>query len=168
MRTIDFDYHLPEELIADRPLPDRAASRMLVVHRDTGLIEHRHFHDILEYVQPGDHFVLNNTKVVPARYFSNDGSIELVRAGLAQELVWKCLVRPGKKMKVGRTVQVGDAIGTVESIDDEGYRYIHWDKFVDPEVYGRLALPHYMNRESEPADKERYQTIYAEDRKSVV
>ena len=162
MRTIDFDYHLPEELIADRPLADRAASRMLVVHRDTGLIEHRHFHDIMEYVQPGDHFVLNNTKVVPARYFSNDGSIELVRAGLAQELVWKCLVRPGKKMKVGRTVQVGDATGTVESIDDEGYRYIRWDKFVDPEVYGRLALPHYMNRESEPADKERYQTIYAE------
>lgn len=162
MRTIDFDYHLPEELIADRPLPDRAASRMLVVHRDTGLIEHRHFHDIMEYVQPGDHFVLNNTKVVPARYFSNDGGIELVRAGLAQELVWKCLVRPGKKMKVGRTVQVGDATGTVESIDDEGYRYIRWDKFVDPEVYGRLALPHYMNRESEPADKERYQTVYAE------
>lgn len=162
MRTVDFDYNLPEELIADRPLPDRAASRMLVVHRDTGLIEHRHFSDILEYVKPGDHFVLNNTKVVPARYFSNDGSIELVRAGLAQELVWKCMVRPGKKMKVGRTVQVGDATGTVESIDDEGYRYIRWDKFIDPEVYGRLALPHYMNRESEPADKERYQTVYAE------
>ena len=161
MRTIDFDYALPEELIADRPLPNRAASRMLVVHRDTGLIEHRHFSDILEYVQPGDHFVLNNTKVVPARYFSNDGGIELVRAGLAQELVWKCMVRPGKKMKVGRTVQVGDATGIVESIDDEGYRYIRWDKFIDPEVYGRLALPHYMNRESEPADKERYQTVYA-------
>ncbi len=161
MRTVDFDYPLPEELIADRPLPDRAASRMLVVHRDTGLIEHRHFHDILEYVRPGDHFVLNDTKVVPARYFSNDGGIELVRAGLAHELVWKCLVRPGKKMKVGRTVQVGDAVGTVESIDEEGYRYIQWDKLVDEETYGRLALPHYMNRESEPADKERYQTVYA-------
>jgi len=161
VRTVDFDYTLPEELIADRPLPDRAASRMLVVHRDTGLIEHRHFHDILEYVQPGDHFVLNDTKVVPARYFSNDGGIELVRAGLAQELVWKCLVRPGKKMKVGRTVQVGDAVGTVESIDEEGYRYIRWDKLVDEDTYGRLALPHYMNRESEPADKERYQTVYA-------
>lgn len=161
MRTIDFDYALPEELIADRPLPDRAASRMLVVHRDTELIEHRHFHDIEEYVQPGDHFVLNDTKVVPARYFSNDGGIELVRAGLAQELVWKCLVRPGKKMKIGRTVQVGDATGTVESIDEEGYRYIRWDKSVDEDTYGRLALPHYMNRESEPADKERYQTVYA-------
>lgn len=161
MRTIDFDYTLPEELIADRPLPERSASRMLVVHRDTGLIEHRHFSDLPEYVRPGDHFVLNDTRVVPARYFSNDGSIELVRAGLTQELVWKCLVRPGKKMKIGRTVQVGDATGTVESIDDEGYRYIRWDKMVDEDTYGRLALPHYMNRESDPSDKERYQTIYA-------
>ncbi len=161
MRTVDFDYVLPEELIADRPLPDRAASRMLVVHRDSGLIEHRHFSDLPEYVRPGDHFVLNDTKVIPARYFSNDGSIELVRAGLAQELVWKCMVRPGKKMKIGRMVQVGDATGTVESIDEEGYRYIRWDRLVDEDRFGRLALPHYMNRESEPADKERYQTVYA-------
>lgn len=161
MRTVDFDYPLPEELIASRPLPDRAASRMLVVHRDSGRIEHRHFADILDYVRPGDHFVLNDTKVIPARYFSNDGSIELVRAGLSHELVWKCLVRPGKKMKLGRSVQVGAATGTVESIDEEGYRYIRWDRPVDEETYGRLALPHYMNRESDPADRERYQTIYA-------
>lgn len=161
MRTVDFDYPLPEELIASRPLPDRAASRMLVVHRDSGLIEHRHFADILDYVRPGDHFVLNDTKVIPARYFSNDGSIELVRAGLRHELVWKCLVRPGKKMKLGRSVQVGAATGLVEDIDEEGYRYIRWDRPVDEETYGRLALPHYMNRESDPADRERYQTVYA-------
>lgn len=160
MRTIDFDYELPQELIADRPLPDRAASRMLVVHRDSGLIEHRHFHDILDYVRPGDLFVMNDTKVIPARYFSNDGGIELVRAGMSGAEVWKCMVRPGKKMKVGRTVQVGEATGTVESIDDEGYRYIRWDRVPD-ESLGRLALPHYMNRESDPSDKERYQTVYA-------
>lgn len=160
MRTVDFDYPLPEELIADRPMPDRDASRMLVVHRDTGLIEHRCFRDLTEYVRPGDRFVMNDTKVIPARYFSNDGSIELVRAGMMGEQVWKCLVRPGKKMKVGRTVQVGAALGTVESIDDEGYRFIRWDRPVD-ETLGRLALPHYMNRESDPADKERYQTVYA-------
>lgn len=160
MRTVDFDYPLPEELIADRPMPDRDASRMLVVHRDTGLIEHRCFRDLPEYVRPGDRFVMNDTKVIPARYFSNDGSIELVRAGMMGEQVWKCLVRPGKKMKVGRTVQVGDSLGTVESIDDEGYRFIRWDRPVD-ETLGRLALPHYMNRESDPADKERYQTVYA-------
>lgn len=160
MRTVDFDYPLPEELIADRPMPDRDASRMLVVHRDTGLIEHRCFRDLPEYVRPGDRFVMNDTKVIPARYFSNDGSIELVRAGMMGEQVWKCLVRPGKKMKVGRTVQVGAALGTVETIDDEGYRFIRWDRPVD-ETLGRLALPHYMNRESDPADKERYQTVYA-------
>ncbi|MCI7004968.1 MAG: tRNA preQ1(34) S-adenosylmethionine ribosyltransferase-isomerase QueA [Akkermansia muciniphila] len=160
MRTVDFDYPLPEELIADRPMPDRDASRMLVVHRDTGLIEHRSFRDLPEYVRPGDRFVMNDTKVIPARYFSNDGSIELVRAGMMGEQVWKCMVRPGKKMKVGRTVQVGDSLGTVESIDDEGYRFIRWDRPVD-ETLGRLALPHYMNRESDPADKERYQTVYA-------
>ena len=160
MRTVDFDYPLPEELIADRPMPDRDASRMLVVHRDTGLIEHRSFRDLPEYVRPGDRFVMNDTKVIPARYFSNDGSIELVSAGMMGEQVWKCLVRPGKKMKVGRTVQVGDSLGTVESIDDEGYRFIRWDRPVD-ETLGRLALPHYMNRESDPADKERYQTVYA-------
>ena len=141
-------------------MPDRDASRMLVVHRDTGLIEHRCFRDLTEYVRPGDRFVMNDTKVIPARYFSNDGSIELVRAGMMGEQVWKCLVRPGKKMKVGRTVQVGAALGTVESIDAEGYRFIRWDRPVD-ETLGRLALPHYMNRESDPADKERYQTVYA-------
>lgn len=141
-------------------MPDRDASRMLVVHRDTGLIEHRCFRDLPEYVRPGDRFVMNDTKVIPARYFSNDGSIELVRAGMMGEQVWKCLVRPGKKMKVGRTVQVGAALGTVESIDAEGYRFIRWDRPVD-ENLGRLALPHYMNRESDPADKERYQTVYA-------
>lgn len=141
-------------------MPDRDASRMLVVHRDTGLIEHRCFRDLPEYVRPGDRFVMNDTKVIPARYFSNDGSIELVRAGMMGEQVWKCLVRPGKKMKVGRTVQVGDSLGTVESIDAEGYRFIRWDRPVD-ETLGRLALPHYMNRESDPADKERYQTVYA-------
>lgn len=163
MRTIDFDYHLPEELIADRPLPDRAASRMLVVHRDTGVIEHRHFADILEYVRPGDCFIMNDTKVVPARYFSNDGSIELVRTQAYNSLLWKCMVRPGRKMKIGRTVAIGDSIGTVESIDEEGYRLIRFDREVDEDQFGRLALPHYMNRESDPTDKDRYQTVYAKN-----
>ena len=161
VRTIDFDYPLPEELIADRPLPDRAASRMMVIHRDTGLIEHRHFCDLPEYVREGDHFILNDTRVVPARYFSNDGAIEVVRAEVLNPLLWKCMVRPGRKMKLGRTVSIGDAVGTVEGIDGEGYRLIRFDREVDEEKYGRLALPHYMNRESDPSDKERYQTVYA-------
>ncbi|MEG0024800.1 MAG: tRNA preQ1(34) S-adenosylmethionine ribosyltransferase-isomerase QueA [Akkermansia sp.] len=161
MRTIDFDYNLPEELIADRPLPERSASRMLVIHRDTGLIEHRHFSDLPEYIVPGDHLVLNNTRVVAARFFSNDGGIEIVRADVLSPLLWKCMVRPGKKMKIGRTIQIGLATGTVEEIDHEGYRLIRFDREVDEDTYGRLALPHYMNRESDPEDKERYQTVYA-------
>ena len=78
MRTLDFDYALPPELIAERPLPERTASRMMVVHRDSGLIEHRSFRDLPDYILPGDLLVLNDTKVIPARFFSNDGSIELV------------------------------------------------------------------------------------------
>ena len=161
VRTIDFDYPLPEELIADRPLPDRSSSRMMVIHRDTGMIEHRHFCDLPEFVREGDHFILNDTRVVPARYFSNDGSIEIVRAEVLNPLLWKCMVRPGRKMKLGRTVAVGEAVGTVEGIDEEGYRLIRFDREVDEEKYGRLALPHYMNRESDPSDRERYQTVYA-------
>lgn len=161
MRTLDFDYTLPPELIAERPLPEREASRMMVVHRDSGLIEHRYFRELPSYIRPGDLLVLNDTKVVPARFFANDGSIELVRVGMTGELLWKCMVRPGRKMKVGRTVRVGDAVGMVIDIDGEGYRMIQWDKSVDDAKFGRLALPHYMNRESDSADSERYQTVYA-------
>ena len=78
LRTKDFDYHLPEELIAARPLADRAASRMLVVHRESGRLEHRMFRDITEYLRPDDLVVLNTTRVIPARVFSDDGSIELL------------------------------------------------------------------------------------------
>ncbi len=161
MRTPDFDYPLPPELIADHPLPERTASRMMVVHRDTGLIEHRIFRDLPDFISPGDLLVLNDTKVVPARFFSDDGSIELVRVGMPGESVWKCLVRPGRKMKVGRTVRIGSSVGTVIRIDEEGYRLIRWDAPVDDDKYGRLALPHYMKRETDPTDRERYQTVYA-------
>ncbi len=167
MRTADFDYHLPEELIASHPLERRDASRMMVVHRDTGLIEHRHFSDLPEYIKEGDELVLNNTRVMPSRYFSNDGGIEIVRTSFTDALVWKCLVRPGRKMKLGRQVEIGEATGTVEHIDEQGYRYIRWDKAVDDARYASLALPHYMNRESELEDKERYQTIYAQEEGAI-
>ncbi len=162
VRTIDFDYSLPKELIADRPLPRRDDSRMLVVHRSTQTIEHRMFRDLPEYIREGDLFVMNDTRVVPARFFSNDGRIELVRAGLHTDVLWKCMVRPGKRMKIGRTVQIGHAVGRVEAIDEEGYRLIRFDRPVDEKTHARLALPHYMNRESDPSDKDRYQTVYAD------
>jgi len=167
LRTTDFDYHLPEELIADRPLDDRAASRMMVIHRDTGKIEHRSFTDIQEYVDPKDLLILNDTKVTPARFFSNDGKIELVCTQKLSELKWECLVRPGKKMKPGRSVQIGHATGTVQSVLESGNRIIHWDQEVDEEKHGRLALPHYMNRESDVEDRDRYQTTFAREEGAI-
>ncbi|WP_435893515.1 tRNA preQ1(34) S-adenosylmethionine ribosyltransferase-isomerase QueA [Oceaniferula spumae] len=167
LRTIDFDYHLPEELIADRPLDDRAASRMMVIHRYSGKIEHRMFTDILEYIRPEDLLVLNDTKVTPARFFSNDGKIELVCTHKLSPVEWECLVRPGKKMKPGRTVEIGEATGTVESVLENGNRIIRWDREVDEETHGRLALPHYMNRESDVEDRDRYQTTFAREEGAI-
>ena len=167
LKTTDFDYHLPDELIADRPLDDRAASRMMVIHRDSGKIEHRMFTDITDYIQPDDLLILNDTKVTPARFFSNDEKIELVCTQKFSPTKWECLVRPGKKMKPGRTVAVGDATGTVDSVLENGNRIIHWDSMVDEETHGRLALPHYMNRESDVADRDRYQTTFAREEGAI-
>jgi len=116
MLTKDFDYHLPDELIASRPLEDRSSSRMLVVHRETGKIEHKMFKDFPEYMEPDDLLVLNDTKVIPARLFSNDESIEIVVTDRISDTEWDCMVRPGKKMKVGRTIEIGDTVGTVVAI----------------------------------------------------
>jgi S-adenosylmethionine:tRNA ribosyltransferase-isomerase len=161
LRTIDFDYHLPEDRIASRPLADRAASRMMVIHRETGKIEHRLFRDFPQFLQPQDLIVLNDTKVIPARLMSNDGKTELLVTDRTSELRWRCLVRPGKKMRIGATVQVADAIGTVVEVFDNGDRLIEWDRELDLNEHGHLALPHYMKREDEEVDRDRYQTVYA-------
>lgn len=162
MLTSDFDYHLPPELIASEPLKERAASRMLVIHRDTGEIEHRQFSDLPQFVQPGDLFVMNNTRVVPARYFSNEGNREVLRLEPLTATRWRCMVKPGKKFKMGNTVQIGQATGTVEEILENGERIIQWDQMVDENAHGHLALPHYMGRDDQPADRERYQTVFAQ------
>jgi len=167
LKTTDFDYPLPEELIASRPLDDRAASRMLVVHRDTGVIEHRMFADFPGYLAPEDLLILNDTKVTPARFFSNDGKIELVCTHKRTPLEWECLVRPGKKMKVGRTVEIGNSTGIVQRVMENGNRIIRWDAEVDEEKYGHLALPHYMQRESDRADRDRYQTTFAREEGAI-
>ena len=167
LKTTDFDYHLPENLIASRPLENRAASRMMVIHRDTGVIEHRMFTDISEYIGADDLLVLNDTKVTPARFFSNDEKIEIVCTQKLNVLEWECLVRPGKKMKPGRTMQIGDSTGTVTEVLESGNRVIRWDKEVDEEEYGQLALPHYMNRESDRADRDRYQTTFAREEGAI-
>jgi S-adenosylmethionine:tRNA ribosyltransferase-isomerase len=162
MLTADFDYHLPEELIASRPLDRRDASRMMVVHRATGVIEHRQFAEFPQFAADSL-LVLNNTRVAKARYFSNDGRIELLRLQALTEVTWRCLVKPGKKMRLGATVAIGEAVGTVQAIDDsDGSRIIEFSQPVDTAQFGHLALPHYMNREDDGADAERYQTVFAD------
>ncbi|RYD42879.1 MAG: tRNA preQ1(34) S-adenosylmethionine ribosyltransferase-isomerase QueA [Verrucomicrobiaceae bacterium] len=167
LRTSDFHYDLPEELIASRPLEERAASRMMVVHRDSGKIEHRMFRDFPEYLRPDDLLVLNDTKVIPARLFSDDGKIELLCLDRLSPLEWRCLVRPGKKMRMGKTVVVGGTTGTVVDVFGNGDRLIRWEAPVDLNQHGHLALPHYMNREDEVADRERYQTVFAREEGAI-
>lgn len=167
LRTSDFHYELPQELIADRPLAERSASRLMVVHRESGQIEHRMFRDLADYLTPDDLLVLNDTKVIPARVFSDDGSIELLCLDRLSPVEWRCLVRPGRKMKHGRMVSVGGIEGTVMEVDDNGDRLIRWQQPVDLDEHGHLALPHYMGREDEEADRERYQTVYAREEGAI-
>ncbi len=161
LRTRDFDYHLPDDLIAARPLAERSASRMLVVHRDSGLIEHRMFRDFPAYLRPDDLLVLNDTKVIPARVFSDDGKIEVLCLDRLSACDWRCLVRPGKRMRAGRRISVGGITGTVTEVFANGDRLLHWDSPVDLQQHGHLALPHYMGRPDDAADLERYQTVFA-------
>ncbi len=165
--TKDFDYHLPEELIAARPLAGRADSRMMVLHRESGRIEHRMFRNLPEYIMPGDLFVLNDTKVIPARVFSDDGKVELLCLERVTLLEWRCLVKPGKRMKLGRSITVGGITGTVTEVLENGDRVIHWDAEIDLDQHGHLALPHYMGRDDELADRERYQTVFAREEGAI-
>jgi S-adenosylmethionine:tRNA ribosyltransferase-isomerase len=167
LRTSDFHYELPEELIASRPLEERAASRMMVIHRDSGEIEHRMFRDFPGYLRPADLLMLNDTRVIPARLFSDDGKIELLCLDRLSPLEWRCLVRPGKKMREGKTVVVGGITGTVIQVFENGDRLIRWDAPVDLDQHGHLALPHYMKREDELADRERYQTVFAKEEGAI-
>ncbi len=167
LRTKDFHYELPQELIADRPLVERSASRMMVVHRDSGRIEHKMFRDLPDYLTPEDLLVLNDTKVIPARVFSDEGGIELLCLDRPSPTEWRCLVRPGKKMKVGRAVTVGGIQGEVVEVFDNGDRLVRWESPVDLDEHGHLALPHYMGREDEAADRDRYQTVFAREEGAI-
>ena len=164
MQTSDFDYELPPELIAQHPPEKRGDSRMLVVDRAAGTITHRRFSDFPEYVRPDDLIVLNDTRVVAARFFSNDGTQEILRVEALGERLWKCLVKPGKKFKPGRTIEIGDCTGTVTTICEEGgERLIEFDTAPDEATHGHLALPPYIQRPDAVDDKERYQTVYARE-----
>jgi S-adenosylmethionine:tRNA ribosyltransferase-isomerase len=161
-RLSDYDYPLPEELIATRPLPRREDSRMMVLNRHEQRIEHRKFAEIGEFLQPGDLLVLNNTRVVNARRFSDDGKIEflfLERLGPAR---WKCLVRPGRKMRRRAVAAIKGTTVRVEEICREGERIVSFDREIDPWEGGMVPLPPYLGRQGDGDDLQRYQTVFAE------
>jgi S-adenosylmethionine:tRNA ribosyltransferase-isomerase len=158
----DYDYPLPEELIATRPLPNRQDSRMMVLHRREQRIEHRMFADLPQFLQPDDLLVLNNTRVVNARRFSDDAKIEFLFLEKLGPARWKCLVRPGRKMRVGAQATIGGVPVRVEEICPDGERIVSLERDVDPWEGGMVPLPPYLRRQGDVEDSERYQTVFAE------
>jgi len=157
----DYDYDLPRELIAQRPPEHRDDSRMMVLHRDTQAIEHRQFRELKTFLQQGDLLVLNDTQVLPARRFSNDGAIEFLFLERLGPRRWKCLVNPGRKMRVGTTAEIGDVILCVEEITSDGERIVVLNEDIDLYSGGSMPLPPYIRRESNIDDATRYQTVFA-------
>ena len=167
LRTADYDYTLPDELIARHPPAHREDARMMVMHRESQTIEHRSFRDFPSYVRTGDLVVLNDTRVIPARVYSDDGRIELLFLEMVRENAWKCLVKPGRKMRIGALVHVREVVGVVVEICPEGERVIEFRGPVDLDAAGELPLPPYFDREVEAADAERYQTVFARERGAI-
>lgn len=169
MNVTDFSFELPQELIAQDPLEDRAASRLLVLNKETGNISHRHFRDIRQYLKKGDCLVINDTKVIPARLIGHkvgtDAKIEVLLLKRKSDNVWETLVKPGKKMKEGAEVSFGDGLlkGTVVGVVDEGNRLIQFEyDGIFEEILdqlGQMPLPPYITHQLK--DKNRYQTVYA-------
>ena len=169
MKTSDFNYELPEELIAQEPLEDRASSRLLVLHKDTGEREHKHFREIRDYLRAGDCLVINDTRVLPARLFGErvgTGAVIEVLLLVRRELdVWEVLVRPGRKARPGDRISFGGGRLTAEvlTIVEDGNRLVrfHYDGVFEAilEELGEMPLPPYITHKLE--DKTRYQTVYA-------
>jgi S-adenosylmethionine:tRNA ribosyltransferase-isomerase len=176
MLLSEFHYELPPELIAQEPLADRSASRMLVVDREKGALEDRVFHDLPEYLRTGDCLVVNDSKVFPARLFGDrDGykvEVFLIEPVTPDRLTWKVLVKPGKRAHPGHRIVFDDSLaGVVTDRMDRGQRLIRFDA-LEPfdavvDRIGHVPLPPYVKREDSQGDRERYQTVYAAQRGSV-
>jgi S-adenosylmethionine:tRNA ribosyltransferase-isomerase len=163
----DYQYDLPPELIADRPAPQREDSRMLVVNRDAGSIEHRQFKDFPSFLSPSDLLVLNDSRVIPARLHDATGKIEMLLLEQRDPLHWTAMVRPGKKMRLGASVEVAETKATVIGIEEDGTRLLEFASPPDLERHGEMPIPPYFHRPADDSDKERYQTVYARDPGSV-
>jgi S-adenosylmethionine:tRNA ribosyltransferase-isomerase len=175
MKTSDFYFDLPQELIAQDPLTDRSASRLLHLDKETGAIEHRTFRDILTYLHPGDCLVINDTKVIPARLYGHKADtgavIEILLLKRKENDIWETLVKPGKKAKPGAEIIFGDGIlkGTVLEVVEEGNRLIQFSyEGIFEEILdqlGEMPLPPYITHKLK--DKNRYQTVYAKNEGSA-
>ena len=170
MKTQDFYYDLPEELIAQTPLQQRDSSRLLVLDKNTGELQHRHFFDIIDFLRPGDCLVLNNSRVLPARLIGHrptGGAVEVLLLRDLGDKKWECLCKPGRKMQVGHQVIFGDGelTATVTEIREDGNRVVefHYEGiFLEVlERLGKMPLPPYIK--AELADQERYQTVYSKE-----
>ncbi len=170
MKTHDFWYDLPEELIAQTPLQQRDSSRLLVMDRQSGELRHRHFYDILDYLQPGDCLVMNNSRVLPARLLGNrptGGAVEVLLLRDLGDKRWECLVKPGRKMQLGHQVIFGNGelTGTVVEVQESGNRVVEFQYegiFLEVlESLGKMPLPPYIKEELQ--DQERYQTVYSKE-----
>jgi S-adenosylmethionine:tRNA ribosyltransferase-isomerase len=157
----DYDYDLPRELIAQRPSERRGDSRMMVLRRDTQTIEHRQFRQLKRFLREGDLLVLNDTQVLPARRLSDDGAIDFLFLERLAPRQWKCLVTPGRKMRLGATTEIDDVTLRVEKITSEGERIVALSEDVDLYSGGSMPLPPYIRRESDTDDATRYQTVFA-------
>ncbi len=175
MKTQDFDYELPEHLIAQTPIEKRDTSRMLVLNKKTGEIKHKHFHDIIEELQNGDVLVLNNTKVIPARLYGikeeTGASIELLLLKEKENDTWECLTKPAKRVKVGTTISFGDGRlqATCIAVKEEGIRIFQLQYegilYEILDQLGEMPLPPYIHEKLE--NKDRYQTVYAKNEGSA-
>ena len=170
MKKSDFDFYLPEELIAQTPLEKRDGSRLLVLDKESGAMDHRHFYDLPEYLRAGDCLVLNNSRVLPARLIgtrSGGGAVELVLLRDLGEGRWECLSRPGRKTKPGTELSFGsgELKATVEAVAEGGNRIVKFDYqgiFLEVlERLGKMPLPPYIKEELQ--DPERYQTVYSRE-----
>jgi len=179
MKTSDFDYHLPPELIAQTPIEPRDHSRMMVVHRGDGSIEHRHFFEVLDFLNPGDVLVLNESRVIPARLTGqreSGGKVEILLLRRLEPCLWEALVRPSRRVGIGEMIKViGKSDPSSESLASmevevlehrgEGIRTIRFADEAMLEVLGEVPLPPYIR--SSLNDPERYQTVYARENGSV-
>lgn len=175
MKTSDFYYDLPQELIAQDPLEDRSSSRLLHLNKCTGELEHTDFKHIVRYLKPGDCLVINDTKVIPARLYGHKKDtgaiIEILLLKRRENDIWECLVKPGKKARPGAVISFGDGILTGEILDvvEEGNRLIqfHYEGIFEEilDQLGEMPLPPYITHKLE--DKNRYQTVYAKNEGSA-